>query len=156
VARAKFIAKLVRPPAVGAWTFAEVPADWVKRTGLRSHSRVAGTIEGVAFRSSLMPRGDGVFFVVVASGIRERIGREPGDTVRIELDVDRAPVRILVPKELQAALTRDGAAKKRFDALAPSHRKAYAQWVGSAVQAETRARRVEKALAMIRNGETLN
>ncbi len=55
-----------------------------------------------------------------------------------------------VPDELRDALAADADARGAFEALAPSHRREYADWVGGAKKAETRATRARKSLEMIR------
>ena len=56
-----------------------------------------------------------------------------------------------VPAELDAALSGD--ARAAFDALAASHRREYAEWVAEAKRPETRVRRAERAVEMLRSGE---
>lgn len=68
----------------------------------------------------------------------------------------RAPAKpISVPPELQAALAKSRKARKSFEDLAPSHRRNYALWVGSAKRAETRGRRAEEAVTLLARGEKL-
>jgi uncharacterized protein YdeI (YjbR/CyaY-like superfamily) len=45
--------------------------------------------------------------------------------------------------------------KAAFEALAFTHRKEYARWVGDAKRQETRDRRVTRALEMLREGKKL-
>jgi len=148
-----FRAKLIRPPGVGTWTFAPIPPAVIEREGLRSHSRVVGSIEGAPFRSSCLPRGGGALFVVVPRSLREQIDRKAGDTVTIELMVDVKPTALRIPKDLRMALGKE---LPRFDRLAPSHRKAFLLWIEGAKRPETRARRIAGAVEMIRRGETRN
>jgi uncharacterized protein YdeI (YjbR/CyaY-like superfamily) len=117
---------------------------------------VKGTVDGVPFTSSLMPRGGGILFLVVNSALRELIGKSGGDAVTVSMELDVRPIRIAVPPALRSALTKDRAARQVFEALAPSHRKAYALWIAGAKQESTRDRRLAKALQMLHRGETLN
>jgi uncharacterized protein YdeI (YjbR/CyaY-like superfamily) len=50
---------------------------------------------------------------------------------------------------LRKALARNQAAKAYFDALSPSHKKAYVDFITEAKKAETRERRVQKTLLML-------
>lgn len=154
MAPVKFSTKLVRPAGVGTWTFAPIPRKLSEREGHRSHQRVKGEIDGVPFASSLMPQGGGVFFIVVSRAIREKIHKSAGDRVNIEFALDRSPVQITVPRELLSALSEDPRARKNFEGLAPSHRKAFAAWVASAKARETRERRAEKSRVLLREGKT--
>jgi bifunctional DNA-binding transcriptional regulator/antitoxin component of YhaV-PrlF toxin-antitoxin module len=130
-----------------------IPASVRRRLGLRARMRVVGTIDGAPFRSSLIPRGDGQVFVVVPSALRSRIGKRSGDPVTMVLTPDLRPVVIRLPPDLRTAL---GSARSAFDRLAPSHRKAFVLWITSAKLAPTRQRRIAKAVAMIRRGQTMN
>ena len=55
-----------------------------------------------------------------------------------------------LPAELARALEGDAAARQAFDALPPSHKHEYVEWVGEAKRDETRERRAAKAVEMIR------
>lgn len=65
-----------------------------------------------------------------------------------------APVR--VPADLSAALRRNRKAKAAFDAFSPSHRREYIEWITEAKREETRARRVQTAVAWMAEGKTHN
>jgi hypothetical protein len=86
--------------------------------------------------------------------LRTDLGVEIGDTVDVVVELDAAPREVEVPAALAAALEDDPAAKKAFDALAPSHRKEYARWIDEAKRDETRTSRVERTLQMLREGRT--
>ena len=64
-----------------------------------------------------------------------------------ERDADEG---VELPDELSAALAGDDAARGAFDRLPPSHRREYVQWIREAKRDDTRRRRVEKTLAMLR------
>jgi uncharacterized protein YdeI (YjbR/CyaY-like superfamily) len=72
----------------------------------------------------------------------------------VELALDEAPREVEVPEALASALAADPEAQAKFDALAFTHRKEYARWIAEAKREETRVRRVEQALEMIRAGRT--
>jgi uncharacterized protein YdeI (YjbR/CyaY-like superfamily) len=55
----------------------------------------------------------------------------------------------LIPPELKDGLKAHPAAAAVFDAMPPSHRAEYANWVGEAKRAETRARRAAEAVKKI-------
>ncbi|MXX04736.1 MAG: hypothetical protein F4X08_07365 [Gemmatimonadetes bacterium] len=61
-----------------------------------------------------------------------------------------------VPDELAGALAEDRDAGDRFDALTPGKQREYTEYIAEAKRAETRARRLEKILPMIRTGHGLN
>jgi len=66
-----------------------------------------------------------------------------------------APRGFTVPVELTRLLADHPIARRNFAALAPSHRRNYCGWIGSAKKAETRSRRAEEALKLLIRGEKL-
>jgi uncharacterized protein YdeI (YjbR/CyaY-like superfamily) len=57
-----------------------------------------------------------------------------------------APREVEVPEALAGALAKDREAAAALEALAFTHRKEYARWIGETKRAETRDRRVTQAL----------
>ena len=58
-----------------------------------------------------------------------------------------------MPEDLRDALAGDELARERFDALAESHQREYVAWVDEAKREETRRRRIEKTVAMVRDAK---
>lgn len=61
-----------------------------------------------------------------------------------------------VPDELAGALAESRDAGERFDALTPGKQREYAGYIAQAKRVETRVRRLEQILPMIRAGRGLN
>lgn len=59
-----------------------------------------------------------------------------------------------LPPDLAAALASDRTAKAAFDALAPSHRREYIEWITEAKREATRATRIAKTLELLRAGNS--
>lgn len=53
------------------------------------------------------------------------------------------------------ALAKDAQAREFFDRLAPSYRRNFITWVGSAKREETRKKRLKEALVLLREGKKL-
>lgn len=60
-----------------------------------------------------------------------------------------------VPEELLQAFLNDPELKKHYDLLSYSKRRDYARYIGQAKRPETRKRRLEKSIPMIREGKGL-
>jgi hypothetical protein len=114
---------------------------------------VAATINGYTWRTSVARMG-GEFLVGLNREVRQGAGAEAGDEVDVTLELDSAPREVELPEALAAALAADRGAKAAFESMAFTHRKEYARWVAEAKREETRERRVQQALDMIRAGKT--
>jgi hypothetical protein len=112
---------------------------------------VAGTVNGVPFRSRLMVYG-GQTILGLTNAFRAQAAIAEGDEVEVVIDRDDVPREVELPGALRAALDGDAVARAAFDALAFTHRREYANWIGEAKREETRTRRAEKALEMLRAG----
>jgi uncharacterized protein YdeI (YjbR/CyaY-like superfamily) len=91
---------------------------------------------------------------LVASGRMTDIGLaklDPG--VRPQARPATQPLEI--PPFFAAALAADDAAREFFDQLAPSYRRDFVGWVCSAKREETRRRRLEEALELLRQKKKL-
>jgi uncharacterized protein YdeI (YjbR/CyaY-like superfamily) len=68
----------------------------------------------------------------------------------------RTAKTVKVPTDLTAALRKNPAAAKSFEAFPPSHKREYAEWVSEAKGEDTRRRRIETALQWIAEGKSRN
>jgi hypothetical protein len=150
--RREFLGKLVAKGPGGAWTFLPIPFSVEQEFGKRSRVAVSGTINGFAFQNSLMPEGDGTHSMMVGKELQAGAKAQPGDNVKVSLQVDETERIVEVPEELQRAFKKDAAARAAFEGLAYSHRKEYAEWIRTAKKPETKAARLEKALGLLKAG----
>jgi uncharacterized protein YdeI (YjbR/CyaY-like superfamily) len=61
-----------------------------------------------------------------------------------------------VPPALEAALRRSKKARANFAGLPPSHKREYIEWINEAKKDETRDKRVERTIAQVEEGKSLN
>jgi len=144
-----FKSKLVSEGPGGAWTFMKIPFNVEKVWGTRARLSVKGTINGLAFRSSIFPMGNGTHSMMVNKQMQAGAKAKPGDTVKVVMAPDTTPRLVAVPSELKKAFARNKAAQAAFEKMPYSHKKEYVEYIVEAKQAETRARRVAKALPMM-------
>jgi bifunctional DNA-binding transcriptional regulator/antitoxin component of YhaV-PrlF toxin-antitoxin module len=122
-----------------------VPDDVVSALGGGNRPPVQVTLAGYSYRTTVA-RMRGRFMVPVSAEVRERAGVAAGDELDVEIELDTAPREVTVPLELAEALARHPAAKDAFDKLSYTNRKRHAVAIESAKTAETRERRITKAL----------
>jgi Bacteriocin-protection, YdeI or OmpD-Associated/Domain of unknown function (DUF1905) len=110
---------------------------------------VRGTVNGHPFRTTVAVYG-GTFYLGFRREVREAAGIDFGDTVSIELERDDEPRDVVVPDDLAAALASDPDAQAAWDKLSYTHRREHVDAIEEAKREETRRRRVEGALALLR------
>jgi hypothetical protein len=129
-----------------------VPSAVSEALGRRGQVRVRGRLNGVEFKSNLMPMGDGSHCLGVHKATQVAAGIDFGDSVSVEMEEDTAPRAVEVPAGLEQALRAEPKIKAFFDELAHTHRREYANWVAGAKKPETRERRIEQTLELLRAG----
>jgi hypothetical protein len=129
----------------------EVPTTVVEKLDAGKRVKVLATIGSHTYRSSVAPMG-GRFMLPVSAEVREAAGVAAGDVVDVNLELDTAERVAEVPADLAAALKRDKKAKTFFDGLSYSQQRWFTLSVEGAKKPETRQRRVDKAIEMLREG----
>jgi len=133
----------------GRSCYFEVPFD-VKATFGKARAPVIVTLQGFSFPSTVAVYG-GRSLIPVRRDRRESAGVEAGQRVRVKLALDESTRTVKPPKELAAQLKRDKTLRAAWDRLSYSHRREHAEAIESAKRPETRERRVQQALAMLRS-----
>ena len=112
-------------------------------------ARVRGTVEGVAYRSSLMKYA-GVFHMGVHKATIAAADVKPGDKIDVGIEIDDKPLPTdTVPRDLQRAIEASKRASAAWAVLRPSHRREHVKHVTEAKKPETRARRIATTIAML-------
>ena len=130
----------------------QVPEEVVTSLGAGKRPKVSVTINGYTYRSSIAPMG-GVFMVGVSADVRKAAGVAGGDTVDVDIELDTEPRSVTVPDDLAEALSHDEAAQKFFAGLSYSNQRRIVEPIAGAKTAETRQRRVEKAVSSLHEGK---
>src|SRR4051812_49145596 len=134
----------------GTGNMVEVPFD-VKAVFGSGRPPVRGTVNGFPIRSRLVSMG-GRYLLGLNREARDGARVGAGDRVSVELELDDEPRVVDVPDDLTAALEDAPDARELFERLSYTHRREYAEWITSARREDTRTGRVEKTVAMLREG----
>lgn len=129
----------------------EVPPDVVEALGAGKRPPVTVTINGYTYRNTVAVMG-GIYMIGVAAEHRAPAGIVGGEDVDVDLQLDTAPRQVAVPPELDAALDAEPAARATFDRLSYSNKSWHALQVTGTNNPETRARRIEKSIAALKDG----
>jgi Bacteriocin-protection, YdeI or OmpD-Associated/Domain of unknown function (DUF1905) len=131
----------------------EVPPQVVEALGGGKRPPVLITVNGHSWRSRVaILRGR--FLLGISNANRQAAGVATGDEVEVEVELDAEPRVVVEPADFAQALDSDPVARAAYDRLAYSHRRQHVHAIESAKKPETRQRRIETALAMLREQES--
>jgi hypothetical protein len=131
----------------------EVPPEVVEALGGGKRPAVTITINGHSWRSRVaILRGR--YLLGLSNANRRAAGVAIGDEVEVEVDIDAEPRVVVEPADFARALDADLAARTAYHRLSDGQKREQVRAIESAKKPETRARRIEKALAMLRDQES--
>ncbi len=129
-----------------------IPLDVEKVFGSK-RPKIVATFDGEPYRGTAVRMGSPDHIVIIKKDIRAKIGKQPGDKVAVTLALDTTPRVVEVPNDFKAILEKHSKAKENFDSYSYTHQKEYVKWIDSAKKEETRTRRMEKAVEMLKKGK---
>jgi Bacteriocin-protection, YdeI or OmpD-Associated/Domain of unknown function (DUF1905) len=130
----------------------EIPDEIVAALGSGKRPAVRVTINGYTYRSTVAIMG-GANMLPLSAENRGKAGVAAGDEVAVEVALDTEPREVAVPPDLAAAIETDLVAKENFLGLSYSNKRGFVQQVEGAKTAETRQRRIDKAVTALRAGQ---
>lgn len=90
----------------------------------------------------------------VSAKVREEAGVAAGDEVDVDLELDTEPRTVTVPPDFAEALGSEPDAKRFFDNLSYSQQRWFVEGIEGAKKPETRQRRIDGAVARLREGRS--
>jgi hypothetical protein len=130
-----------------------VPEDVVASLGSSKKPAVLVTIGEYSYNSTIGSMG-GQFMIPLSAEHRKGAGVEAGDEVDVEIELDTKPRELIVPADFIEALEQEIEAKHFFDGLSYSNKRRFVLSIEGAKTAETRQRRIEKAVVTLKQGQT--
>lgn len=129
----------------------EVPEEIVEALASGKRPAVKMTINEYTYRSTVAVLG-GAYMVGVSAEHRAGAGVAGGDEVDVDIELDTAPREVSVPPDFDAALDAEPKARDTFDGLSYSKKSWHVLQVTGAKTDETRQRRIDKSIAILREG----
>jgi hypothetical protein len=129
----------------------EVPVHVLESLGVGKRPPVRVTINGHAYRTSVGSMG-GRYLVSCSAENRQAAGVAIGHKVDVEIEVDAQPREVVLPEDFIKALEPEKAAHRFFNGLSYSERRWFVLGIEDAKTAETRQRRIAKAVERLRAG----
>jgi hypothetical protein len=138
--------------AMGNNTGIVVPADVIERLGAGKRPSVVVNVNGYEYRNTVGVMG-GKSMVSISAAVRKETGLKGGDPIHVTLTVATTPREVNIPDDFAAALKGDKTASAFFAKLSNSLQRYHADLINGAKTDETRQRRIEKAVALFKEGK---
>ncbi len=130
-----------------------IPDKVVEALGQGKKPKVTVTINGGFSYPNTVAVMGGQYMIGISKERRALTGVTGGEMIDVTLELDTAPRVMEVPPDLQKALDKDKAAKAYFATLSYSNQRRHIDPINQAKTPETRTRRIEKSVALFREGK---
>jgi hypothetical protein len=115
----------------------------------KARAPVKVTVNGYTFPTTIVAMG-GPACIGIRTSHREAAGLKGGERLDVRVELDTAKREITPPPDLVKALKASPPAWDRWRELSYTHQREHAEAIEGAKKPETRARRVVKAVDMVR------
>jgi hypothetical protein len=130
-----------------------IPEKVVDALGQGKKPKVTVTINGKFSYPNTVAVMGGQYMIGISKERRKLAGVTGGEMIEVTLELDTAPRVMEVPPDLQKALNKDKEAKAHFATLSYSNQRRHIDPINDAKTPETRARRIEKSVALFHEGK---
>jgi Bacteriocin-protection, YdeI or OmpD-Associated/Domain of unknown function (DUF1905) len=138
--------------ATGNNTGIVVPDEMIEQLAAGRRPPVLISLNGYEYRSTVGVM-NGKPMISVSAAVRTATGLKGGDSVQVTLTVADSPREVTIPEDFAAALAADEQAGVFFGKLPNSLQRYHIDSITSAKAADTRQRRLDKAIALFRAGK---
>jgi hypothetical protein len=128
-----------------------VPTDVIDQLASGKRPPVVVDVNGYVYRSTVAVMG-GTHMIGISAAIRQATGLKGGDPIRVVLTLADTPREVDVPEDFGAALAAADVGSF-FATLSNSLQRYHVNTVNDAKTADTRQRRIQKAVALFRDGK---
>ena len=129
-----------------------VPAEVIEQLAAGKRPPVLVSVNGYEYRNTVGVMG-GKHMVSISAAVRKATGLKGGDPIRVTLTVADTPRAVIIPADFAAALAADEQASAFFGTLSNSMQRYHIDTITGAKSADTRQRRIDKAIALFRAGK---
>ena len=129
-----------------------VPDEAIEKLAAGRRPPVLVNLNGYEYRNTVAVMA-GRHMVSISAAVRKATGLKGGDPVRVTLTVSETPREVKVPADFAVALATDERAQAFFGKLSNSLQRYHVDNINAAKSAETRQRRIDKAVALFLDGK---
>ncbi len=138
--------------ATGGNTGIVVPPAVLEQLGAGKRPSVVVDVNGYGFECTIGSM-DGKAMIAFSAARRKETGLAGGDPITVTLSLADGPRVVEVPADFRKALRAAPGTEKFFAGLAPSMQRYHVDQIEGAKTAETRQRRIDKAIALFLTGK---
>ena len=129
-----------------------VPEEVIDQLAAGKRPPVLVNVNGYEYRNTVGVMG-GKHMIGISAAVRNATGLKGGDPIRVTLTVADTPREVTIPADFAAALAADEQASAFFGKLSNSMQRFHVENITAAKNADTRQRRIDKAIALFRVGK---
>jgi len=129
-----------------------VPEEVISQLAAGKRPAVIVDLNGHQYRNTVGVMG-GKHMISISAAVRQATGLKAGDPIRVTLTVAEAPPEVKVPADFATALAADERASAFFGKLSNSMQRYHIDNINAAKSAETRQRRIDKAIGLFLDGK---
>jgi hypothetical protein len=143
---------------INDWTILRLPEDASAQLPTRAITMVAGTMNGVPFKTLLEPDGwyaqgkKPSHWFRPDEKLLKDASAKAGDTVTVELEPTKEWIEPEVPKDFKKVLATSPKAEALWNDITPSARWDWIRWIRAVKTEETRQKHLEVALDKLNKG----
>jgi uncharacterized protein YdeI (YjbR/CyaY-like superfamily) len=130
----------------------QVPDEIVEALGAGKKPAVKVTIGSYSYLSTIGSMG-GKYMLPVSQEHRSGANIQAGDELEVEVELDTTPREVIVPDDFAEAMNRESEARQFFESLSYSNKRRFVLNIEGAKSVETRQRRIEKSVELLREGK---
>jgi bacteriocin resistance YdeI/OmpD-like protein/uncharacterized protein DUF1905 len=129
-----------------------VPGEVIEQLAAGKRPPVLVSVNGYEYRNTVAVMG-GRHMISISAAVRNATGLKGGDPIRVTLTVADTAREVDVPADFAAALAADERARIFFGTLSNSMQRYHVDNINAAKSADTRQRRIDKAIALFLDGK---
>jgi len=138
--------------ATGNNTGIVVPEEVIEKLAAGKRPPVVVSVNGYEYRNTVGVMG-GKHMISISAAVRKATGLKGGDPIHVTLTLADTARDVTIPADFAAALAADEQAGAFFGTLSNSMQRYHVDTITAAKSADTRQRRIDKAIALFRVGK---
>jgi hypothetical protein len=138
--------------STGNTTGIVVPNEVIERLEAGKRPAVIVNVNGYEYRNTVGVMG-GKHMLSVSAAVRKETGLKGGDAIHVILAVADQPREVKMPVDFEEALSAEPGLAQFFSKLSNSLQRYHVDNINAAKSADTRRRRIDKAVSLFREGK---